>query len=242
MANTKKRFTNTKFWNDKYISELDTVEKLLFIYLLTNEHTNISGIYEVPLKVIAIETGIDVSMLEKMLSRIEDKIRYIDGYVVIKNFIKHQQTSSPTVVKGIINCLEELDQSFLIHLVDKGFYQLTQEIADSLCIAYTQAPRYLDSNSHLDSNSNSKSKKTATKEIALKSTFGEFENVKLTPEEHQKLINRIGEEKTNTLIEELGTYMASKNKRYASHYATLLNWSKRKETERNYKTKNVRSI
>ena len=49
MANNKQRYVNTRFWNDTYVSSLDPIEKLLFIYLLTNEHTNISGVYEPPL-------------------------------------------------------------------------------------------------------------------------------------------------------------------------------------------------
>ena len=83
MANNKQRYINTRFWNDNYISELDPIEKLLFIYFLTNEHTNIAGIYEIPLKIIGIETGIDESMLKKILPRLEDKIRYIEGMVII---------------------------------------------------------------------------------------------------------------------------------------------------------------
>lgn len=154
MANQKQRYINTKFWNDNYVSELDPIEKLLFIYLLTNGHTNISGIYEVPIKVIAIETGIEVSMLNKILPRLEEKVRYIDGYVVIRKFLKHQQTQSSLVSKGIMNCLDELDRSFLIHLVNKGFYEVTEDIANTLSIGYTYPLNY--SNSNLDSNSNSK--------------------------------------------------------------------------------------
>ena len=53
--------------------------------------------------------------------------------------------------------------------------------------------------------------------------YGEFKNVKLTKEEHHKL------EQANLLpyIEKLSSYMASKNKKYKSHYATILNWSRK---------------
>lgn len=69
--------------------------------------------------------------------------------------------------------------------------------------------------------------KIESKELS-KVSYSEFNNVKLTDEEKTKLVNMFGEKNTNLLIEELGTYMASQNKRYASHYATLLNWGKRK--------------
>jgi len=64
--------------------------------------------------------------------------------------------------------------------------------------------------------------------IEKKLLFGELKNVKLKEEEYKKLVERFGEGETNEMIFELGTYMASKGKRYNSHYATILNWLKRK--------------
>ena len=56
--------------------------------------------------------------------------------------------------------------------------------------------------------------------------YGEFKNVKLSKEEYHKL------EQANLLpyIEKLSSYIASKNKKYKSHYATILNWSRRDKT------------
>lgn len=55
-----------------------------------------------------------------------------------------------------------------------------------------------------------------------KEKYGEFKNVLLTDEEYHKL------EKSNLIpyIEKLSSYMASKGKKYKSHYATILNWSR----------------
>ena len=46
-------------------------------------------------------------------------------------------------------------------------------------------------------------------------------------EEHEKLVTKLGEEKTNQLIENLSEYVSSRGRRYKSHYATILQWSKR---------------
>lgn len=74
--------------------------------------------------------------------------------------------------------------------------------------------------------------KLESKELS-KVFYSEFNNVKLSDEEKAKLIERFGGEKNvNILIEELGTYLASTGKRYASHYATLLNWGKRKISDK----------
>lgn len=57
---------------------------------------------------------------------------------------------------------------------------------------------------------------------------GEFKNVFLTPDEKRKLVARYGRSATIQTVEELSTYMKSKGKAYRDHYATLLNWAKRK--------------
>lgn len=61
--------------------------------------------------------------------------------------------------------------------------------------------------------------------------FGEFGNVLLTQMEYVRLCERL--DNADTLITELDQYIESqgKSKKYKSHYATLLNWSRRKAQE-----------
>lgn len=150
MANNKQRYINTRFWNDNYVSEKDPIEKLVFIYFLTNEHTNISGVYELPLKIMSVETGIEISMLNKIIPRLKEKVSYLDGKVIIKNFIKHQETKSANVMTGIVNCLKEFDIKWLKNIVDKGLFILPKYYSDTLCIPYVEGRNYLDLD--LDSN------------------------------------------------------------------------------------------
>lgn len=56
--------------------------------------------------------------------------------------------------------------------------------------------------------------------------YGEFKNVKLTDDEYNKLKER----DLLPYIEKLSSYIASKGKKYKSHYATILTWS-RKDTK-----------
>lgn len=93
---------NTRFWIDDYISNLDPTEKLLFLYCLTNPSTDISGIYEIPLKTIVVDTGIKKDLVMKILNKFEsdNKIKYENGWIAIKNFIKHQK-DNPKIKRGI---------------------------------------------------------------------------------------------------------------------------------------------
>ncbi len=126
---------NTRFWIDDYISNLDPIEKLLFLYFLTNPSTDICGVYELPLKNIALDTGLDKEMVVKIVNRFstDGKIFYKNGWVGIKNFAKHQ-AMNPKVKMGI----------------EIGLAKAPKEILDSLSYP-------IDSLSHLNSNINSNS-------------------------------------------------------------------------------------
>lgn len=70
-----------------------------------------------------------------------------------------------------------------------------------------------------------------TKSTPAKNAYGEFQNVRMTTEEFSKFVQAVGADRANALIEELSSYLASSGKRYKSHYATLLNWGRRKDKE-----------
>ena len=84
-----------------------------------------------------------------------------------------------------------------------------------------------------DTAANLESRPSADTKITepAKNTYGEFGNVKMTTAEFEKLVQAEGAERANALIEELSSYLASSGKRYKSHYATLLNWGRRKDKE-----------
>jgi predicted regulator of amino acid metabolism with ACT domain len=144
----KQRMINTRFWEDGYTSNLDPIEKLLFLYFLTNTSTNICGFYEIPLKKIASDTGIDRDMVLKIIQRFTDdkKIYYIDGWICIKNFVKHQNQKSPTVRKGIEVELKN---------IPKNIAEMVETL-DSVYSIDTLSHFNLNINSNLNSNSNPK--------------------------------------------------------------------------------------
>lgn len=103
----KQRYINTKLWSDNWITNLDPVEKLLFIYLLTNERTTIAGIYELPVKIMAVETGVEKEMIEKVIERFsrDGKVVCRGNWIMIVNFIKHQSLN-PKMEKGVAYILQ----------------------------------------------------------------------------------------------------------------------------------------
>lgn len=100
---SKQRSVDTCFWDDSYIVGLDPSEKLLFMYLLTNPLTSICGVYEIGIRRISFDTGFDQETTQRMLERFERDGRciYREGWIAMRNWIKHQKTEAPGVREGI---------------------------------------------------------------------------------------------------------------------------------------------
>lgn len=114
----KQRIVNTKFWDDSYIVRLSPTTKLVFLYLLTNPLTNISGVYELPLRRAAFDVGIPEAEIQKIVSRFiaDKKVIYCDGWVAIVNFLKYQTIHNPKVRQGIALELKKVPPSLLARL------------------------------------------------------------------------------------------------------------------------------
>lgn len=68
---------------------------------------------------------------------------------------------------------------------------------------------------------------TDNSETDTQAMYGKFENVKLSGREHSELVLRFGSDGTASRIETLSEYVASKGKKYSSHYATILTWERK---------------
>lgn len=76
-----------------------------------------------------------------------------------------------------------------------------------------------------------------------KNTYGEFKNVFLKDEEYKKLTEKMGEQNTKIIIEELSGYIAQNGRdKYKNHYATIQNWARRRVQEHSGKFKRVADI
>lgn len=194
---SKMRMVNTRFWDDDYTANLDQIEKLMFLYFLTNPATEICGIYEIPLKNIATDTGIEKEMVENILRRFrrDKKVFYLNGWVAVTNFIFHQNLN-PSVIKGIENGLE----------------QAPKPILDILGTDWLQRVRdYLQGFGNINRN------KTKLNEIETNTEVFNFWNLKKTIT-HRKLTTEIEKEITKALE----NYSLDEIKTAIDTYATVL--------------------
>jgi hypothetical protein len=87
----KTRIIQTKIWRDLYFVSLSQLEKLLFLYLITNEKINLIGIYELTDREILFDTGIKEEELEKAKKKftLDKKIYFSGEWVKIINYDKY---------------------------------------------------------------------------------------------------------------------------------------------------------
>lgn len=133
------RRIHTKIWSDNWFSGLETNTKLLFIYLFSNETTSISGIYELPLRRIEFDTGLDVDTIKTILCNLErtGKIFYdYDASVIwVKNLQKYNDSTSIMIkkriiadIKSISDCEAKRKYIEYQHRIDTVSIECTQDI------------------------------------------------------------------------------------------------------------------
>lgn len=88
----KTRVVHTKFWQDNFICSLNHKEKLLFLYLITNDRVNISGVYELPDKTIKNDVEMTEMELEKAKEKFHNNKKFVffNGWIKIINLERYQ--------------------------------------------------------------------------------------------------------------------------------------------------------
>ncbi|MEB8172193.1 DnaD domain protein [Macrococcus caseolyticus] len=117
------RYLNVSFWQDAFVLDLTPEEKYFYIYLMTNSKTSQIGIYELPSRVIELETGYNRETVEKLLTRFIEygKIEYNQPTkeIYIRNWAKFNWNNSEKVITRVKADLENVKhQPFAIKYVD----------------------------------------------------------------------------------------------------------------------------
>jgi hypothetical protein len=101
------RHVHTSFWQDGFVLDLTPEEKYFYIYLMTNSKTNQIGCYELPKRVIEIETGYNRETVDKLLDIFihKKKILYCSETkeILVLNWHKYNWSKSPKVA----NCIKK---------------------------------------------------------------------------------------------------------------------------------------
>lgn len=122
------RQVHVSFWQDGFTLKSPPEYRYFYIYLMTNSKTSQCGIYELPKKIICLETGYDSETVERLLQKFIDlnKIKYCEETeeIFIVNWMKYNQNSSLSTIKFM---KDEMDSVKHHEFVDT-FYEICENI------------------------------------------------------------------------------------------------------------------
>ncbi|ADQ04386.1 hypothetical protein Calow_0818 [Caldicellulosiruptor owensensis OL] len=116
------------YWQDSYILDLEPEGKLLYMYFMTNSRTTQCGIYELPLKIIQFETGLDKKTIESYIKKfIQDKkilYSWETNEIFLLNWLKYNNIDSPKTLACV--------KKELTNVKNKEYVMVFLQIAESL--------------------------------------------------------------------------------------------------------------
>ncbi|MDT2829739.1 DnaD domain protein [Vagococcus carniphilus] len=106
------RQLHTTFWKDDFIGECSQIEKLFYLYLISNDKTTQSGAYEFSYRYAQFELGISREEVDRLLDFFvsKGKIRFNKQHneVLLVNWLKYNSARSPKVAPVIDKELDNL--------------------------------------------------------------------------------------------------------------------------------------
>lgn len=130
----KTRSVQTRFWDDEFISESDVFTQHLYIYLLTCQYINLSGMFQLPVKKIMLETKLTDRQFSAASANLEaaKKVIFFHGWVCVANADKNNSyVLSPKNIKPLA-----LEQAQVPEEVKKHFIAVLEGKQDTLSIGY----------------------------------------------------------------------------------------------------------
>jgi hypothetical protein len=113
----KKRYIDSDFWVDSWVVDtLNPLDAHLFMYLFTNPQTTLAGVYKLSLRIMSFQIGLEKEELLRMIKRLEPKVYYVDGWVILRNGIKNQNYRNSKIATGILAALEDVPSEILQHV------------------------------------------------------------------------------------------------------------------------------
>ncbi len=163
-----------------------------------------------------IERGQVFTTIEEMREACAYKI----GYRSVRPSKDQIRSAYEAFTKATMITTTKTTRGLIITLCNYDYYQNpsnyeTHNEKTTKPLRSQSTPHTIYKNVKNDNNDNKKEKRL----------FSEF--VYLTEDEHEKLLEKFGEEETKNRVERLNNYIGSKGAKYKSHYHTILTWANR---------------
>lgn len=113
------RQIDTGTWDDPWFAELDPDAKLLFLYLLTNRRSTAAGVFEITLRAMSFETGLDTKRINSALESISSRVEWWPEHQVVwvRNFLRHQAVS-PKFYRSAWSEMREMPEDIRVSVAE----------------------------------------------------------------------------------------------------------------------------
>lgn len=200
---TMKRFTDTGLWDKEWFMNLSPVEKVAWFYI--KDKCDNVGVWSPNFGLADFVIGDKIDW-DKLIENTNGNIEVMDnGKWWLVDFCAFQHPD-----------LDSESKSAPI----KSYIALLKK--HSLWEAYTKAINSLQGKGKGTGRGKGKGTGEGTEAKSSKQSFGEY--VKMTEEEHGKLVAQYGASKTKEMIAVLDNYKGSKGQTYKSDYRAILSW------------------
>lgn len=112
------RQIDARFWTDPKIRELNLADRHTFLYLLTNPHTNMLGLYLLPLPYMADDLQQPLNTCRTAVERLSNANLIIydqaNRMMFVNHFLKYNTVAGNKREMGAVNKLQELPPTFLL--------------------------------------------------------------------------------------------------------------------------------
>ena len=139
-------------WSDEWFSLLSLESKLLFLYFLTNNHINLTGIAEIPERNICFETGLTLIQLKKAKKDMGNKVLFYKSWIYVVNVGRYDTFAGGKLVIARDNQMKEIPL----------------EVKDKFDIPYDTVSIPYDTSKEEYSNSKEEKSKVKTRELKRK--------------------------------------------------------------------------
>ncbi len=193
------RTIDASFWTDQKVRKLTPLDRLLFLYLITNPHTHVSGLYYLPSLIAQHETGLSAKQLDTLSHTLSsagivlfDQVNELVWVVKMFRFQGKGQKNTLSAARHIEN---DVHNSYLINEFLKAYPEVAPHVKNRVSHTLSEfgtphspfpIPQQEQENGERRTDGDMRAS-APQPPTAERKSYGEFGWVKLTDEEHGKL-------------------------------------------------------
>ena len=191
------RLVHIDFWQDHFVLNLSSAEKGFYLYLLTNTKTSACGAYELPIKIIEFETGLNknkvIELLKSFISYGKIAYNFDKNEILILNWLKYNNFNSPKTK----TCIEK--EARIIKTVEFIEYILNVLKNGNVNIPFVFEPCHKEISKKEDASDINEDKVCITNK-PIKMNYKENKGINQSNAEYVNLLNDIGVFKAQEFI------------------------------------------